>query len=33
MKTTDEMFQLILNYVIYQNGDEEIGLEEYIIKI
>ncbi len=28
MKTTDEMFQLILNYVIYQKGDEEIGLEE-----
>jgi mono/diheme cytochrome c family protein len=28
MKTTDEMFQLILNYVIYKTGDEEIELEE-----
>ncbi len=28
MKTTDEMFQLILSYVKYQKGDEEIGLEE-----
>ncbi len=28
MKTTDEMFQLILSYVKYQKGDEEIELEE-----
>jgi hypothetical protein len=28
MKTTDEMFQLILSYVKYQKGDEEISLEE-----
>ncbi len=28
MKTTDEMFQLILSYLPYQKGDEEIGLEE-----
>jgi hypothetical protein len=28
MKTTDEMFQLILSYVKYQKGDEGVGLEE-----
>jgi len=28
MKTTDEMFQLILTYVPYQKGDEKISLEE-----
>ncbi len=27
MKTTDEMFQLIMTYVPYQKGDEEISLE------
>jgi hypothetical protein len=27
MKTTDEMFQLIITYVPYQSGDEQISLE------
>jgi hypothetical protein len=27
MKTTDEMFQLIITYVPYQNGDEKISLQ------
>jgi hypothetical protein len=27
MKTTDEMFQLIVTYVPYQPGDEKISLE------
>jgi hypothetical protein len=27
MRTTDEMFQLIINYLPYQQGDEEISLE------
>lgn len=27
MKTTDEMFQLIINYVPYEKGDENISLE------
>jgi hypothetical protein len=28
MKTTDEMFQLIINYLPYQKGDENISLEK-----
>ncbi len=27
MKTTDEMFQFIITYVPYQNGDEQVSLE------
>ncbi|MGI8893466.1 MAG: hypothetical protein ACR2GN_08395 [Bacteroidia bacterium] len=27
MKTTDEMFQLIINYLPYQIGDENISLD------
>jgi hypothetical protein len=27
MKTTDEMFQLIVSYLVYQQGDENISLE------
>jgi len=27
MKTTDEMFQCILNYLPYKAGDENINLE------
>jgi hypothetical protein len=27
MKTTDEMFQLIVTYLPYQEGDESISLE------
>lgn len=27
MRTSDEMFQLILNYVLYKSGDENISLE------
>jgi hypothetical protein len=27
MRTTDEMFQLIVTYMSYQKGDEEISLE------
>lgn len=32
MKTTDEMFQLILRYIKYLKRDEEIGLEEDIFE-
>lgn len=32
MRTTDEMFQLILTFLPYQNGDENIGLESKIEK-
>ena len=28
MRTSDEMFQLIINYLIYQEGDEDISLEQ-----
>lgn len=28
MRTTDEMFQLIVTYVPYQKGDEEFDLEK-----
>lgn len=28
MRTTDEMFQFIINYVLYQEGDENISMEE-----
>jgi hypothetical protein len=27
MKTTDEMFQLIISYLPYQKGDENISLK------
>jgi hypothetical protein len=27
MKTTEEMFQFIMSYVPYKNGDEKIDLE------
>ena len=26
MKTTDEMFQFIISYLVYQQGDEQISL-------
>ncbi len=32
MKTTDEMFQLIINFLPYQDGDESIGLEDTIMQ-
>ena len=28
MRTTDEMLQLIISYLVYQKGDEEISLED-----
>jgi hypothetical protein len=32
MRTTDEMLQLICSYVAYQQGDENISLEQTPIK-
>jgi hypothetical protein len=29
MRTTDEMFQLIISYTYYRPGDENISLENY----